>query len=303
MANLREIKKRIGSVSTTQQITRTMEMVATAKIKRALDREKRSEAFRDAITDVMLTVAGDTAAETVSPLLANPETYECALIVAISSDRGLAGGFNVQIDRAVEKRIEHFRRHGAKRIELITCGRKVSEYFSKYPDVVMQVVGESDNPSIERARAIASYIEDGFSEGKFGRVDIIYHHAKNRVEQVLREERILPLDPVFLKTARGPRNNENEAPQRISSAFTYAPSAEHVLSKLIPTYVLTVIQQALIDSAAAEQGARRKAMHSATENATAIISELKRTYNRVRQASITTELNEIIGGAAALEDY
>lgn len=303
MANLREIKKRIGSVSTTEQITRTMEMVATAKIKRALDREKRSEAFRDAITDVMLTVAGDTAAETVSPLLANPETYECALIVAISSDRGLAGGFNVQIDRAVEKRIEHFRRHGAKRIELITCGRKVSEYFSKYPDVVMQVVGESDNPSIERARAIASYIEDGFSEGKFGRVDIIYHHAKNRVEQVLREERILPLDSVVLKTARGPRNNENEAPQRISSAFTYAPSAEHVLSKLIPTYVLTVIQQALIDSAAAEQGARRKAMHSATENATAIISELKRTYNRVRQASITTELNEIIGGAAALEDY
>ena len=303
MANLREIKKRIGSVSTTEQITRTMEMVATAKIKRALDREKRSEAFRDAITDVMLTVAGDTAAETVSPLLANPETYECALIVAISSDRGLAGGFNVQIDRAVEKRIEHFRRHGAKRIELITCGRKVSEYFSKYPDVVMQVVGESDNPSIERARAIASYIEDGFSEGKFGRVDIIYHHAKNRVEQVLREERILPLDPVVLKTARGPRNHENEAPQRISSPFTYAPSAEHVLGKLIPTYVLTVIQQALIDSAAAEQGARRKAMHSATENASAIISELKRTYNRVRQASITTELNEIIGGAAALEDY
>ena len=280
-----------------------MEMVATAKIKRALDREKSSEAFRDAITDVMLAVATDTAAETVSPLLANPETYECALIVAISSDRGLAGGFNVQIDRAVEKRIDHFRRHGAQRIELITCGRKVTEYFSKYPDVVMKVVGESDDPSIERARAISSYVEDGFSSGKFGRVDIIYHHAKNRVEQVLREERILPLDPVVLKTARGPRNNEDEAPTGLTSPFTYAPSAEYVLGKLIPTYVLTVIQQALIDSAAAEQGARRKAMHSATENASAIISDLKRTYNRVRQASITTELNEIIGGAAALEDF
>lgn len=303
MANLREIKKRIGSVSTTEQITRTMEMVATAKIKRGLDREKRSEAFRDAITDVMLTVATDAASETASPLLANPETYECALIVAISSDRGLAGGFNVQIERAVEKRIDHFRRHGAKRIELITCGRKVTEYFSKYPDVVMQVVGESDDPSIERCRAIASYIEDGFSQGKFGRVDIIYHHAKNRVEQILREERILPLDPVVLKTARGPRTNEADTPQRITSPFTYAPSAEHVLSRLIPTYVLTVIQQALIDSAAAEQGARRKAMHSATENASAIIGDLKRTYNRVRQASITTELNEIIGGAAALEDF
>ena len=167
----------------------------------------------------------------------------------------------------------------------------------------MKVVGESDDPSIERARAISSYVEDGFSSGKFGRVDIIYHHAKNRVEQVLREERILPLDPVVLKTARGPRNNEDEAPTGLTSPFTYAPSAEYVLGKLIPTYVLTVIQQALIDSAAAEQGARRKAMHSATENASAIISDLKRTYNRVRQASITTELNEIIGGAAALEDF
>ena len=302
MANLREIKKRIGSVSTTEQITRTMEMVATAKIKRALDREKSSETFRDAITDVMLTVAADTAAETVSPLLANPETYECALIVAISSDRGLAGGFNVQIDRAVEKRIDHFRRHGAQRIELITCGRKVTEYFSKYPDVVMKVVGESDDPSIERARAISSYVEDGFSSGKFGRVDIIYHHAKNRVEQVLREERILPLDPVVLKTARGPRNNEDEAPTGLTSPFTYAPSAEYVLGKLIPTYVLTVIQQALIDSAAAEQGARRTAMKSATDNASEMVNTLTRVYNRVRQGAITTEISEIVGGAAALED-
>ncbi|MDY2778125.1 MAG: ATP synthase F1 subunit gamma [Collinsella sp.] len=303
MANLREIKKRINSVSTTEQITRTMEMVATAKIKRALDREKRSEAYRDAITDVMLTVAGDTAAETVSPLLANPETYDRALIVAISSDRGLAGGFNVQVERAVERRIDHFRRHGAKRIELVTCGRKVTEYFSKYPDVVMQVVGESDDPTIERARVISSYIIDGFAEGELGRVDIIYHHAKNRVEQVLREERVLPLDPVVLGTARGPRANDKEAPHRIASPFTYAPSPEHVLGKLIPSYVLTVIHQALIDSAAAEQGARRKAMHSATENANAIIGDLKRTYNRVRQASITTEINEIVGGAAALEEY
>ena len=213
MANLREIKKRIGSVSTTEQITRTMEMVATAKIKRALDREKRSEAFRDAITDVTAHGCGRhrgrdglSASRESRDVRVRPHRGNQLLI------EGLAGGFNVQIDRAVEKRIEHFRRHGAKRIELITCGRKVSEYFSKYPDVVMQVVGESDNPSIERARAIASYIEDGFSEGKFGRVDIIYHHAKNRVEQVLREERILPLDPVVLKTLADPATTRTRRP-------------------------------------------------------------------------------------------
>ncbi|MBE6468874.1 MAG: ATP synthase F1 subunit gamma [Coriobacteriaceae bacterium] len=301
MANLRDIKKRISSVSTTKQITRTMEMVSTAKIARALNREKRSEPYRAAITDVMLTVAQDASAK--SPLLANPETYERALIVAINSDRGLAGGFNVQVERAAEERIEHFRRHGAKEVELITCGRKATEYFRPYPDVVMSVVGESDFPTLQRAREIADYIMSGFAEGRFGRVDIIYFHAKNRVEQVLREERILPLDPEVLAAPRGPRTDDQGGPKGLTSSFVYNPSADRVLDRLIPSYVLTVVHQALIDSAAAEQGARRKAMHSATENASAIIADLTRTYNRVRQASITTEINEIVGGAAALEDY
>ncbi|MDM8246045.1 ATP synthase F1 subunit gamma [Collinsella tanakaei] len=302
MANLREIKKRIDSVSSTEQITRTMEMVSTAKIGRALAREKQSEQYCEAITDMMLTVAQD-ASQGTNPLLSNPEHYEGALLIVINSDRGLAGGFNVMVERAADKRINHFRRHGAKRVELITCGRKACDYFRHYDDVVMAVEGESDNPTLERARVIASYVCEGFASGKFGRVDIIYYHARNRVDQDLREERILPLDELVLSTARGPRANEAEAPKRLTSPFEYAPSADHVLSKLIPSYVLTVIHQALIDSAAAEQGARRKAMHSATENASAIISELTRTYNRVRQASITTEINEIVGGAAALEEY
>ena len=302
MANLREIKKRISSISTTQQITRTMEMVATAKIARALQREKNSEPFAAAITDVMLTVAQDAGVDAQNPLLQDPKSYERALVIVISSDRGLAGGFNVQVARAAEERIKHFYRHGAKEVEIITCGRKATEHFRKYPHKALAVVGESDNPTLENARVVANYVIDGFSTGYFGRVDVVYFHAKNRVEQVLRSERILPLDHDVLKTARGPRANENEAPAGLSSPFEFIPSADYVLSQLVPTYVLTIIQQALIDSAAAEQGARRKSMHSATENATAIIADLSRTYNRVRQASITTEINEIVGGAAALEE-
>ncbi|MFR3451995.1 MAG: F0F1 ATP synthase subunit gamma [Collinsella sp.] len=165
MANLREIKKRIGSVSTTQQITRTMEMVATAKIARALQRAKNSEPYSAAITDVMLTVATDPALNVNSPLLVDPETYERALVIAISSDRGLAGGFNMQVERAAEQRIKHFHRHGAKEVELITCGRKVTEYFRKYPREVMGIVGESDDPTLENARVVANYVIDGFSRG------------------------------------------------------------------------------------------------------------------------------------------
>ena len=302
MANLREIKKRKDSVSTTKQITRTMEMVSSAKISRALARAQKSEPYRAAITDVMLTVAGDVESHEDSPLLENPETYDRALIIAVSSDRGLAGGFNTQIARAVEKHVEHFRRHGASEVELITCGRKVSEYFRNYPNVVMQVEGESDEPSLERAQVIANYVLDSFATGKLGRIDVIHFHAKNRVEQVLRMERILPLDPKAIESPHGPRTDKR-GPKRLSSPFEYVPSADHVLQKLIPSYVLTVVHQALIDSAAAEHGARRKAMHSATENATEIIESLNRTYNRVRQASITTEINEIVGGAAALEEY
>lgn len=300
MANLRELKKRINSVSTTKQITRTMEMVSSAKISRALARANKSEPYREAITDVMLTVAGDVRANGVStPLLQDPKSYECALVIAISSDRGLAGGFNTQVARTVEHRIEHFRRHGAKRVELITCGCKVCEHFRRYPDVVMSFEGSSDHPDMEQARSISNYLLDGYAQGTFGRVDIVYFHAENRVTQRLRSERILPLDPEVIRAPRGPRR---AAPKRLTSPFEFSPSAEHVLERLIPSYALTVVHQALIDSAAAEHAARRKAMHSATENATEIIDSLNRTYNRVRQASITTEINEIVSGAAALEE-
>ena len=275
MANLRDIKKRISSVTTTKQITRTMEMVSTAKIRRALDRSKQAEPYKEALTDVMLTVAGDASCSGTDPMLQKHESVKHGLIVVIASDRGLAGGFNTTVERTAEKLAASWANDG------IEC----------------EIIAD-----FNQARMISSHICDAYRAGELDRVELVYHHAKNRVDQELRVEHLLPLDPEMIAMAHGPRKNETDAPKRISSTFEFVPSPEHVLGKLVPSYILTVIYQALIDSAAAEQGARRKAMHSATENATAIISTLTRTYSRVRQASITTEINEIVGGASALEE-
>ena len=301
MANLRDIRKRISSVQSTKQITRTMEMVSTAKIRRALDRAVQSEPYKAALTDVMLTVAQDAQAAGDNPMLKRRETVKRGLVIAIASDRGLAGGFNVGVERAAEKAMGEWERAGAE-AQIITCGRKPSEYFRNHPRLQMHFEGTSADPDLEQARMISSYVCRAYAAGKLDRVLLIYHHAKNRVDQEMRVETLLPLDPQAVAMAHGPRKNQDEGPSRVSSSFKFVPSAEHVLGELVPSYILTVIHQALIDSAAAEQGARRKAMHSATENATAIVATLTRTYNRVRQASITTEINEIVGGASALEE-
>lgn len=301
MANLRDIRKRISSVQSTQQITRTMEMVSTAKIRRALDRAASAEPYKAALTDVMLTVAQDAEVAGNNPLLKRRSTVKRALVIAIASDRGLAGGFNVGVSRAAERVMGEWEHEGAE-VEVITCGRKVSDYFRHHPRLVMHFEGNSADPCIEDARMIASYVCDAYAAGELDRVVLVYHHARNRVDQDLRVEHLLPLDPAALAMVHGPRKNADEGPRRVSSSFEFVPSASHVLGRMVPSYIQTVIHQALIDSAAAEQGARRKAMHSATENATAIVATLTRTYNRVRQASITTEINEIVGGASALEE-
>lgn len=301
MANLRDIKKRISSVTSTKQITRTMEMVSTAKIRRALDRAHEAEPYKKALTDVMLTVATDASVAEGNAMLNVHENPKHGLVVVIASDRGLAGGFNINVERECERICREWAAQGIES-RIITCGRKPCEYFSRRDDVVMRFEGFSADPRLEDARTISSYICDAYASGELDRVEVVYHHARNRVDQQLRVEHLLPLDPEMVAMAHGPRKNESDGPKRVSSSFQFIPSAQQVLGELVPSYILTVIHQALIDSAAAEQGARRKAMHSATENATTIIATLTRTYNRVRQASITTELNEIVAGASALEE-
>ena len=188
---------------------------------------------------------------------------------------------------------------------VITCGRKPTEYFT-YRKVkpVLSFVGISSEPNMDEADRIASYVMDGYSNGSIDRVELLYWHAKNRVDQEQVSEQLLPVSREALMMPNQPRDPEalSEVEHKPFSDYSFEPSAQEVLGYLMPAYLRTVIFHALLDSAAAEHGARRRAMQSATDNANEVLGTLSRTFNRERQGAITTELNEIIGGASALED-
>ena len=304
MANLREIQRRRSSIKSTMQITRTMEMISTARIRRALDRAEQAEPYKDAITRMLANVAA-AGFDSSQPLLARHAEERHALFILIASDRGLAGGFNIVQQRAVEHEMERLRAQGISS-SVITCGRKPTEYFT-YRKVkpAMSFVGISSEPNMDEADRIASYVMEGYATGAIDRVVLHYWHAKNRIEQVQVTEQLLPISKEQLIMPNKPRTPEalSAVGAHEHTDFAFDPSPEEVLGYLMPAYFRTVIYHALLDSAAAEHGARRRAMQSATENAKEVLASLARTYNRERQGAITTELNEIIGGASALEDY
>ena len=328
MPNLRDIKRRIDSVESTKQITRTMEMVATAKIRRSTDRIVSATPYAMAMVEVLETIASRTTTP-ASPLLeVHPEIKRIAVIV-VTSDRGLAGGFNSNVLRAADRYMNVQRAEGIE-CDIIACGKKAIAYFKyrKLP-VVLSYRDLSADPQVSQAREIASFAIEGYTTEKIDQVVIFYNHTKNVADQVVTTEPILPIEKVehheigededsFAHMDEGTKaaahlvssalKEAKKSARTLSSAselmgeFEYEPSTKAVLEALLPAYVETRIYHALLDSAAGEQGARRKAMKSATDNATEMVTTLTRVYNRARQGEITTEITEIVGGAAALED-
>ena len=303
MANLRDIQRRMSSIRSTLQVTRTMEMISTARIRRALDRAEEAMPYKQAITRMLANVAGAAGAGD-HPLLQKHDELRKVLFILIASDRGLAGGFNVTPERQVEREMRALKARGITS-ELITCGRKPSEYFvTRGITPSMTFIGISSEPTQDEADRIAEFVMDGYKDGDFDEVRLYYWHAKSRVDQTYVNEVLLPLTREELMMPNKPRNREalGEIVQIEHSEYEFEPKADVVLGYLIPAYVRTVILHALLDSAAAEHGARRRAMQSASDSAEEVLKVLSRTYNRVRQGSITTELNEIVGGASALEE-
>jgi F-type H+-transporting ATPase subunit gamma len=292
MPNLRDIKQRITSTQSTRQITRTMEMVATAKIRKAQDRIESARPYALAMMEVLGNVARFTGGAS-HPLLEEHEERKRVVVIAVASDRGLCGAFNSNILRLTEQIVREERENGVE-TDIIAVGKKAIAYF-RYRGVepIASYRDLTDKPSIADARAIATRVIDGYTAGEFDAVKLVFNRFRNVADQVPEIHDLLPIHPDVVQAAA--------AELKVNPEYVFEPSASQVLERLLPTYVETLVYRALLESAASEQGARRKAMKSATDNAGEMITTLTRTYNRARQGAITNEIAEIVGGAAALE--
>ncbi|MDZ4169803.1 MAG: ATP synthase F1 subunit gamma [Coriobacteriia bacterium] len=293
MANLRDIKKRITSVNSTRQITRTMEMVSTAKIKKAQERIEAARPYALAMMELLGNVTR-YASGAQHPLLEIREERRRVVAISVTSDRGLAGAFNSNILKLTEEYLRDAAASGSQ-VDLVTVGKKAASYFL-YRGVtpIAQYRDISSKPTFADAKAIANQVIRAYSDAEIDEVVVLFNRFVNVADQSPELHKLLPISSTVLEDAAEKSD--------VSAEYLFEPGPEDVLGDLLPSYVEALIFRALMESAAAEHGARRKAMKSATDNASEMIVTLTRTYNRARQAAITTEISEIIGGAAALED-
>jgi F-type H+-transporting ATPase subunit gamma len=286
MAKGRELKARIRTTENTRKITRTMEMVATAKMKRALDRVTAARPYANALGDVLSSLYSPDLAERF-PLLRQPEQERRAAVILMTADRGLCGGFNSNLIREARGLIAKLRNAGVT-VDLHLEGRRGVGFFRYVGETIAtSKIGISEKPTAEHASEIVDRVMQQFIDGQLDAVYVVYAQFKSALSTPPTASRILPVTPPARKGA--------------TADYILAPSAEAILSDLLPLYVRNQVYRALVETAAGEQGARRTAMKSATDNAGEMINSLRRTYNRTRQAGITQEIAEIVGGAAALE--
>jgi F-type H+-transporting ATPase subunit gamma len=289
MANLRVIRKRIGSVKSTQQITKAMKMVSAAKLKRAQDAITAARPYARKMREVVQAVAG-RAGEGGHPLLSAREGTKLALLV-VTSDRGLCGGFNSNLLRATHRFLAANRdRH--EEIVVFAVGRKARDFFRRRRvEMRKEYVNILGSLSHAHAEQLSKDLVEGFLAGDFDEVQLVFNEFRSAISQVVRFEKLFPL-AIERKESEGGGAEID---------YLYEPSRSEILATLLPKYVETQIFRVLLESVAGEHGARMTAMDSATNNAVDMIARLTLQMNRARQAAITKELMEIIGGAEALK--
>ena len=291
MANLKEVRGRIKSVMSTQQITKAMKMVAAAKLRRAQDRMSQMRPYAKRLTTILQNVSSGADAELVGSYGVEREVNK-VMIVVVTSDRGLCGPFNSNILKTTVQHINENYRSMAKRknLTILPIGRKAFDYFRKRDYEVDATYFELfSSLDFENVREAAAYVMKKYDKGAFDRVEIIYNEFKNVAQQIIQVEQFLPIPP---------REVEEGKPSQID--FIYEPSKEFLIKEIVPKSLKVQFYKALLESNAAEQGARMTAMDQASENADELLKGLRLTYNRTRQAAITKEILEIVGGAEAL---
>lgn len=291
MANLKEVRNRITSVSSTQQITKAMKMVSAAKLKRATNAIVQMRPYADKLNEILanLSVSLEDAA---SPYMQVREPVRI-LIITVTSNRGLAGAFNTNVIKAANNLAasRYSDQLRANNVSVVAIGRKAQEYYERRK---YKVVGNNNELytelNFENTSLITEAIMQGFVNGDYDRVDLVYNRFKNAAVQYVVSEQLLPVA----------KPDKKEAVKTVQVDYILEPSQEEIVNELIPKNIKVQLYKAVLDSHASEHGARMTAMDKATENAGDLLKALKLSYNQARQAAITTELTEIVSGAAAL---
>jgi len=285
MANLKEIRNRITSVSSTMQITSAMKMVSAAKLKKAQDAITAMRPYAEKLTELLqnlsATLDGDAGGE-----FTTQREVKRVLIVAITSNRGLSGAFNTNVIKESKRLAE--KEYTGKQVDFITVGKKGNDVIRKANTVISNNNTVFDNLTFENVAVIADELIRLFVDGKYDKIVLVYNQFKNAATQIVQAEQFLPLAPIV-----------SDKPASTGD-YIFEPSKEEIVLTLIPKMLKTQLYKAIRDSYASEHGARMTAMHKATDNATELRDQLKLTYNKARQAAITNEILEIVGGAEAL---
>jgi F-type H+-transporting ATPase subunit gamma len=294
MPSLKEVKNRISSVVSTQQITKAMKMVSAAKLRRAQDRIIQMRPYASKLEAILRNLSQAQSNSDGDKWYSRESRDEKILIIAVSSDRGLCGSFNSAVCRGVLKLVDdnYREQHRKGNVLILPIGKKAAEYFTKRKfEQISQYSTLFSELNFETASQVAETAMEKFRSGGFDKVILIYNEFKNIATQVLRQEQLLPIQ---LPESDG---TSKSAP----IDYIYQPDQEEIITKLIPNSLKVQVFKSLLDSNAAEHGARMTAMDKATENAGELLKELRLSYNRSRQAAITKEILEIVGGAEALK--
>jgi F-type H+-transporting ATPase subunit gamma len=295
MASVQDIKRRIRSVRNMRKVTRAMELVAAAKLRRAQGRIEAMRPYADAMRELIAGVGRAATSVRGLPLLQQREEVQTVAIVPLTGDRGLAGAFNAQVLRRAFALERELRGEG-KQVRWVAVGKKGRSTlaFRRY-ELAGEYTGFTDQPAYSDAQAIAHRVAELFVEGDVDRVVLVYNTFESALTQRVTQQEILPIAADILET-----DEEERREDAMRGDFIFEPEPEEILERLLPVYVETQVYRALLESTASEQGARMTAMRNASKNAGELIDGLTLDMNRARQAEITQEILEVVGGAEAL---